>query len=81
MGPPRPVLTARESEVIQLIAEGSSTKEIAHELCLGEKTIEKHRQRLMNKLGIHNIAGLTRYAVRQGVIERGGISAAEAMLA
>jgi len=63
-------LTTRETEVLQLIAEGKPNKQIAVELALSIKTIEKHRQCLMNKLNIHDIAGLTRYAISKGVIER-----------
>jgi DNA-binding NarL/FixJ family response regulator len=62
-------LTAREAEVLQLIAEGRANKQIAGELCISIKTVEKHRQQLMNKLNIHDIAGLTRYAMSKGVIE------------
>jgi DNA-binding NarL/FixJ family response regulator len=62
-------LTARESEVLQLIAEGNSNKQIAAELCISIKTVEKHRQQVMDKLNIHDVAGLTRYAIAKGVIE------------
>jgi DNA-binding NarL/FixJ family response regulator len=62
-------LTPREAEVLQLIAEGRPNKQIAGELCISIKTVEKHRQQLMNKLNIHDIAGLTRYAIAKGVIE------------
>ena len=62
-------LTSRENEVLQLIAESMATKQIAAELNLSIKTVEKHRQDLMNKLNIHNIAGLTRYAISNGSIE------------
>jgi DNA-binding NarL/FixJ family response regulator len=55
--------------VLQLIAEGQANKQIAGELCISIKTVEKHRQQLMNKLNIHDIAGLTRYAIAKGVIE------------
>ncbi len=65
------LLTSRETEVLQLIAEGKGNKQIAAELCLSVKTIEKHRQQLMNKLKIHDIAGLTRYAITKGIIETG----------
>jgi len=65
------LLTPREAEVLQLIAEGNLNKQIACELNLSIKTVEKHRQRLMNKLGIHDIAGLTRYAISKGIIETG----------
>jgi two-component system response regulator NreC len=60
-------LTAREREVLQLIAEGMSTKMIAKELCLSTKTIEWHRGRTMKKLGIESIAGLVRYAMIEGL--------------
>ncbi len=63
-------LTAREAEVLQLIAEGFSNKQIAAELCISIKTVEKHRQQVMNKLNIHDVAGLTRYAISKGVVER-----------
>jgi DNA-binding NarL/FixJ family response regulator len=68
---PLSTLSTRECEVIQLIAEGCVNKEIASELGVSEKTVDKHRQRLMAKLDIHNIAGLTRYAVMHGLIEDG----------
>ncbi len=63
-------LTSRESEVLQLIAEGFSNKQIAAELSISIKTVEKHRQQVMNKLHIHDIAGLTRYAISKGMVER-----------
>lgn len=62
-------LTSRESEVLQLIAESKANKQIAVKLCISIKTVEKHRQQLMNKLNIHDTAGLTRYAITNGVIE------------
>src|ERR1051325_5538982 len=65
------LLTTREAEVLQLIAEGKANKQIAVELSISIKTVEKHRQQLMNKLDIHDIAGLTRYAISKGVIEAG----------
>jgi len=61
------VLSSREREVLQLIAEGKSTKEIAFSFNLSVKTIEAHRQRIMEKLNIHNIADLTKYAIREGL--------------
>jgi Response regulator containing a CheY-like receiver domain and an HTH DNA-binding domain len=64
-------LTSRESEVLQLIAEGFSNKQIAAELCISIKTVEKHRQQVMNKLNIHDVAGLTRYALSKGLVDRG----------
>jgi DNA-binding NarL/FixJ family response regulator len=60
-------LTAREREVLQLIAEGISTKEIASKLHLSVKTVETHRRQIMEKLGIYNVAGLVKYAVREGL--------------
>jgi len=63
-------LTSRESEVLQLIAEGFSNKQIAAELSISIKTVEKHRQQVMNKLNIHDVAGLTRYAIAKGLVER-----------
>ena len=65
-------LTSREQEVLQLVAEGQLNKQIAGALSLSIKTVEKHRQQLMNKLNTHDIAGLTRYAVAHGVVERAG---------
>jgi len=62
-------LTQREAEVLQLIAEGYANKQIAAELGLSVKTVEKHRQQVMQKLDIHNIAGLVRHAVQKGIIE------------
>jgi len=63
------ILTTREAEVLQLIAEGHPNKQIADQLSISIKTVEKHRQQVMNKLNIHDIAGLTRYAVSKGMIE------------
>jgi len=65
----RPRLTSRESEVLQLVAEGSANKQVAAELGISIKTVEKHRQHLMDKLAIHDTAGLTRYAISAGIIE------------
>jgi DNA-binding NarL/FixJ family response regulator len=62
-------LTSREMEVLQLIAEGKANKETAGELGIGIKTVEKHREHLMEKLDIHDTAGLTRYAISAGIIE------------
>jgi DNA-binding NarL/FixJ family response regulator len=66
-------LTAREVEVLQLIAEGLANKQIAAELCISIKTVEKHRQQVMNKLGIHDVAGLTRHAMAKGIIENSSV--------
>ena len=63
------MLTSREMEVLQLVAEGKANKETASELGIGLKTVEKHREHLMQKLDIHDTAGLTRYAISTGVIE------------
>ena len=62
-------LTSREMEVLQLIAEGNANKETAVELGIGIKTVEKHREHLMQKLDIHDTAGLTRSAIRAGISE------------
>ncbi|MFT3780542.1 MAG: response regulator transcription factor [Nibricoccus sp.] len=62
-------LTPREAEVLQLVAEGAANKQIAAELGISIKTVEKHRQQLMDKLDIHETAGLTRHAIATGVIE------------
>lgn len=64
-----PQLTSREMEVLQLIAEGKANKETAAALGIGVKTVEKHREHLMEKLDIHDTAGLTRYAIGAGIIE------------
>jgi DNA-binding NarL/FixJ family response regulator len=61
-------LTSRQTEILQLIAEGYATKQIASLLLLSIKTVEKHRQVLMDTLNIHNIASLTRYAVSSGIV-------------
>ena len=62
-------LTPRERQVLQLVAEGRTTKEIAQLLEVGVKTAESHRTHLMDKLGIHDTAGLVRYAIRKGVVQ------------
>jgi len=61
-------LTPRQREVLQLIAEGLSGKEIAARLNLSPKTVEAHRTELMERLGIHGVAGLVRYAIRVGLV-------------
>ena len=66
-GSPRNTPSAREREVLQALAEGRSTKEIAEDLGVSRKTIETHRMRIMNKLDVHSIAELTKYAVREGI--------------
>ena len=60
-------LTAKERQVLQLLSEGSSVKEIARGMSLSVKTIESHRQHIMEKLGLHSIAELTKYALREGL--------------
>ncbi len=65
---PADVLTPRQREVLQLIAEGQSTKEIARRLDLSVKTVETHRTQLMKQLDIHEVAGLVRYAMRSGLV-------------
>ena len=62
-------LTSREMEVLQMIAEGKANKETASEMEISIKTVEKHRQKIMEKLNIHNTASLTRHAIATGVIE------------
>jgi DNA-binding NarL/FixJ family response regulator len=64
-------LSSREVEVLQLIAEGNANKQVAAELGISVKTVEKHRDHLMRKLDIHDTAGLTRYAIQAGIIESG----------
>jgi DNA-binding NarL/FixJ family response regulator len=61
-------LTARQREILQMIAEGRTTKEIAQVLTLSAKTVEMHRAQLMDRLDIHDVAGLVRYALRTGII-------------
>jgi DNA-binding NarL/FixJ family response regulator len=63
------LLTNREREILQLIAEGYSTKEAAHKLSLSAKTVDNHRTNLMRKLDLHNVASITRYAMEIGLIE------------
>jgi DNA-binding NarL/FixJ family response regulator len=68
-GSPTPfsLLSAREREVLQLLAEGKSTREIADKLNVSVKTVETHRQHLMDKLNMHTVAELTKYAIREGL--------------
>lgn len=60
-------LTSREREILQLIAEGNDSKQIAFELCLSPKTVETHRRNIMEKLNIHNVAKLTKFAIKEGI--------------
>src|SRR5262245_31286499 len=64
-------LTSRQREVVQLLAEGHSAKEIASALNLSVKTVETHRSQIMKKLNIHDLAGLGRYAIRKGIVQIG----------
>ncbi len=64
-------ITPRQREILQLVAEGSSTKEIAHTLKVSVKTVETHRAQLMERLNIHDVPGLVRYAIRIGLVESG----------
>lgn len=66
---PRAVLTPREDEVVKLIAEGYSSREIARELTISVKTVERHRENILGKLGMRDRTELTRYAIRVGLIE------------
>ena len=66
--PAPPGLTPRQREILQLIAEGGSTKEIAYRLGLSAKTVETHRAEIMRRLEIHDVAGLVRYAIRRGLV-------------
>ena len=61
------ILTAREREVLQLIAEGQATKNIAQMLHVSVKTIETHRKQIMDKLDLHSMAELTKYALKEGI--------------
>jgi DNA-binding NarL/FixJ family response regulator len=67
--PESELLTVREKQVVQLIAEGNTSKEVARLLHVSVKTAESHRSRIMAKLDIHNTADLVRYAIRQGIIQ------------
>jgi DNA-binding NarL/FixJ family response regulator len=62
------VLTSRQREILQLVAEGKSTKDVAQLLDLSVKTVETHRAQIMERLGIHDLAGLVRYAIRTGLV-------------
>ena len=65
------LLSGREREVLQLVAEGKSTKEIAFKLFVSAKTVETHRKQIMDKLNIRTVAGLTKYAIREGLTSLG----------
>jgi DNA-binding NarL/FixJ family response regulator len=67
LSPPPPTLTAREREIVQLLAEGNTNREIATALSISAKTVETHRSAIMRKLGLKSIADLVRYAMRNGI--------------
>lgn len=62
-------LTERQVEILGLLARGLASKEIAHKLGLSSKTVDVHRSRMMERLGVHDVAGLTRYAIRKNLVE------------
>nr|WP_278249526.1 LuxR C-terminal-related transcriptional regulator [Nocardioides sp. IC4_145] len=66
---PETVLTAREDQVLKLVAEGASTREIARLLTISPKTVERHRANILAKLGMNDRTQLTRYAIRAGLVE------------
>jgi DNA-binding NarL/FixJ family response regulator len=68
---PYDLLTPRQREILQLIAEGCTTKDIAKKLALSTNTVEVHRANLMDRLNIHDIAGLVRYAISAGIVQSG----------
>jgi DNA-binding NarL/FixJ family response regulator len=68
-GGPRDVLTAREREVVKLIAEAHTSDQIARELVISPRTVERHRENILGKLGMRDRVELTRYAIRQGLVE------------
>lgn len=63
------VLTPRQRQIVQLIAEGRATRQIAEDLCISIKTVEAHRAQLMERLGVYDVPGLVRFAIRVGLIE------------
>ena len=67
-GVPPDLLTPRQREILQLVAEGKSTKEIAFALEISVKTVETHRAQIMERLNIHDVPGLVKYAMRTGLI-------------
>jgi DNA-binding NarL/FixJ family response regulator len=66
---PRSVLTPRETEVLKLVAEGQTSKEIAETLVISEKTVDRHRTNMLEKLGLHDRVELVRFAIRNGLVE------------
>ncbi|HEY1357964.1 MAG TPA: response regulator transcription factor [Thermoleophilaceae bacterium] len=67
--PPRDPLTPRETEIVKLIAESNTSREIADQLVISEKTVERHRANILDKLGMRDRVELTRYAIRRGLVE------------
>jgi DNA-binding NarL/FixJ family response regulator len=67
--PPEDPLTPRESEIVKLIAEGNTSREIADLLTISEKTVDRHRSNILEKLGMRDRVDLTRYAIRRGLVE------------
>jgi DNA-binding NarL/FixJ family response regulator len=66
---PRPVLTPRETEVLKLVAEGQTSRQIAETLVISEKTVDRHRTNMLEKLGLHDRVELVRFAIRNGLVE------------
>jgi two-component system response regulator NreC len=64
----QPLLTEREREVVRLVAEGLSSREIAERLCISVKTVDTHRANIMDKIGVHSVAELIKYAIREGIV-------------
>jgi DNA-binding NarL/FixJ family response regulator len=64
-----PRLTSRETEIVQLLAEGKTSKEVANLLSISLKTVETHRSHIMSKLGVHSVAELVRYAIRERIVD------------
>ena len=65
------LLTSRQGQILQRLAEGRSTKEIAADLGLSPRTVESHRSHIMERLGVHHLAGLIQYAIRTGIVSDG----------
>jgi len=66
---PRKTLTLREKQIIQFIADGKTSREIGEYLHISTRTVDKHRQQMMEKLGIHDVASLTRFALTKGLVK------------
>jgi DNA-binding NarL/FixJ family response regulator len=63
------LLTPRQREILQLIAEGCTTREMAERLCVSPRTVETHRAQIMERLNLHDVASLTRFAIRSGLVD------------